>query len=72
MTTLLLASASPARLATLRSAGIEPQVQVSSVDEPALLDQAAAAAAAAGTGPVPAAEQVLLLARAKARDVRAT
>ncbi|MDD9206404.1 Maf family protein [Georgenia sp. 10Sc9-8] len=64
MTTLLLASASPARLATLRSAGLDPLVAVSAVDEPALL-----AAAGAGTGRVPAAEQVLLLARAKARDV---
>ena len=60
MTTLVLASASPARLATLRSAGIEPTVAVSSVDEPAVL---------AAAGDVPPAEAVLLLARAKARDV---
>ncbi len=33
MTTLVLASRSPARLATLRSAGIEPVVVVSGVDE---------------------------------------
>ena len=72
MTTLLLASASPARLSTLRSAGIEPLVAVSAVDEPALLSEAAAAAAAAGRGEVPATEQVLLLARAKARDVLTT
>ncbi|MFC7405008.1 Maf family protein [Georgenia alba] len=67
---LLLASASPARLATLRSAGIEPAVAVSGVDEPALLADAGRRATAAGRGPVPATEQVLLLARAKAEDVR--
>lgn len=63
MTTLVLASASPARLATLRSAGIEPTVAVSAVDEPAVL---------AAAGDVPPAEAVLLLARAKARDVAPT
>ena len=36
MTALVLASASPARLATLRSAGIEPVVIVSGVDESVL------------------------------------
>ncbi|MFF1529770.1 Maf family protein [Cellulomonas sp. NPDC058312] len=60
MTTLVLASASPARLATLRSAGIEPRVAVSAVDEPAVLRAA---------GAVPPAQAVLLLAQAKARDV---
>lgn len=60
MTTLVLASASPARLATLRAAGIEPTVAVSAVDEPAVL---------AAAGDVAPAEAVLLLARAKARDV---
>ncbi|KAE8762318.1 Maf family protein [Georgenia thermotolerans] len=69
MTSLLLASASPARLSTLRAAGIDPLVEVSGVDEDAVLAGAAAAAARAGTAPVPAADQVLLLARAKARDV---
>lgn len=60
--TLLLASASPARLSTLRAAGIEPEVVVSAVDEPAVL---------AAAGPVSSAEAVLVLARAKARDVAA-
>ncbi|GIG26034.1 Maf family protein [Cellulomonas denverensis] len=60
--TLLLASASPARLSTLRAAGIEPEVVVSAVDEPAVL---------AAAGPVSPAEAVLVLARAKARDVAA-
>ncbi len=38
MSVLVLASASPARLATLRSAGIEPVVIVSGVDESQLVD----------------------------------
>ena len=38
MTTLVLASASPARLATLRSAGVEPVVIVSGVDESQITD----------------------------------
>lgn len=37
---LVLASASPARLATLRSAGIRPEVIVADIDEDALLDNA--------------------------------
>ncbi len=56
----VLASQSPARLATLRSAGIEPHVIVSHVDEDAVL-------AAAGT--LAAADAVLALARAKAEAV---
>ena len=38
MPTLILASASPARLATLRAAGIEPEVIVSGVDESQVSD----------------------------------
>ncbi len=65
--TLLLASASPARLATLRAAGVEPLVRVSSVDE-----DAAVAAVEAVHGTLEAADVALLLARAKAEDVVAT
>jgi septum formation protein len=61
---LLLASASPARLATLRAAGLDPAVRVSSVDE-----DAAVAAAEAVHGTLEAADVALLLARAKAEDV---
>jgi septum formation protein len=57
---LYLASTSPARLATLRAAGVEPIVVPSNVDEDA-------AVAEAGT-PGPA-ETVLLLARLKAEAV---
>jgi len=59
---LILASASPARLATLRAAGVNPSVQVSSVDEPALL---------VATGTTDPTDVALLLARAKAEDVAA-
>ncbi|MBI9115144.1 Maf family protein [Sanguibacter suaedae] len=64
MTTLLLASASPARLATLRAAGVAPVVRVSGVDEDAVLD-----AARARFGALEPADAVLLLAQAKAEDV---
>jgi septum formation protein len=57
---LYLASTSPARLATLRSAGIEPVVVPSHVDE---------SAAAATAGPLSAAATVQLLARLKAEAV---
>ena len=68
MTSLLLASASPARRATLRSAGIEPLVRVSGVDEDAVLARAAEVAGA----PLAAADAVLLLAQAKAAAVAAS
>ena len=61
MTSFVLASASPARLAVLRSAGVEPVVRVSGVDEDALIAALGAAAAP---------EHVVTeLARAKAKDV---
>ncbi len=63
MTRLLLASASPARLSTLRAAGVHPAVQVSGVDEDAVLVAA---------GPLSPGDAVLTLARAKAEDVAAT
>ena len=56
----MLASASPARLGVLRSAGIDPVVEVSDVDEDALL------AANAGEAPE---KKVTLLAAAKATAV---
>ncbi|WP_432509808.1 Maf family protein [Kineococcus sp. SYSU DK001] len=60
MTTLLLASASPARLATLRAAGLDPAVLVSSVDEPAVVER---------YGVTDAEDVCLVLAKAKAEDV---
>jgi septum formation protein len=61
---LLLASASPARRSTLRAAGVDPLVRVSSVDE-----DAAVADAVASQGRLEPADIALLLARAKAEDV---
>jgi septum formation protein len=60
----VLASQSPARLATLRSAGVEPLVIVSHVDEDAILDRAHAA-----SGTLDPAPTVLELARAKCEAV---
>jgi septum formation protein len=60
----VLASASPARLATLRSAGIEPRVIASLVDEDAVLEAARSADPA-----LSAAGAALALARAKAEEV---
>ncbi|MBX3104074.1 MAG: septum formation inhibitor Maf [Cryobacterium sp.] len=59
---LYLASTSPARLKTLRAAGVEPIVVPSQVDEDAALLQA---------GPLSPADTVLLLARLKAEAVAA-
>jgi septum formation protein len=64
VTRLLLASASPARRATLVAAGIEPLVAVSGVDEDAAL-----AAARERFGDLEPADAVLVLAQAKAQDV---
>jgi len=63
---LVLASASPARLSTLRAAGVEPVVVVSSVDEDAVLAQARER-----FGELEPADAVLALAQAKAHDVAA-
>jgi len=67
VTSLLLASASPARLSTLRTAGLDPLVQVSSVDEDAVL-----AEGRARFGTLEPEDAVLLLAQAKAEDVTRT
>jgi septum formation protein len=66
VTRLLLASASPARLTTLRGAGLDPVVQVSEVDEPAVL-----ADTTRRHGALDVADAVLVLAQAKAEDVAA-
>jgi septum formation protein len=58
--TLVLASASPARLSTLRAAGVDPLVVVSSVDEDAVV---------ARYGVTDPQDVALVLARAKAEDV---
>lgn len=57
---LVLASASPGRLSTLRRAGVEPAVVVSTVDEDAVIARYDARAAE---------DIALVLARAKAEDV---
>lgn len=66
---LVLASKSPARLATLRAAGIHPLVIVSDVDEDAILATTRASHAAAGLGQLGPADAVLALSRAKAQEV---
>ena len=64
-TRLVLASASPARLSTLRSAGVDPEVIVSTVDESAVQTTAETAAGQ----PLEPGDLALLLARAKCEDV---
>ena len=64
MTRLVLASSSPARLALLRSAGIEPEIVLPETDEPAL-----AAKAKLENPNLSAQELVGLLAKAKAESV---
>ncbi|WP_084078894.1 nucleoside triphosphate pyrophosphatase [Demequina sp. NBRC 110057] len=68
---LLLASQSPARLATLRSAGIVPEVLVSGVDEDAVLAGLRALHTEQGWGEPDPADAVLALARAKAEHIAA-
>ena len=63
--TLVLASGSPARLKTLRSAGIEPQVQVRLARRPR-------GGRPRAYGELDADQVALLLARAKAEDVAST
>ncbi len=60
---LVLASASPARRATLLSAGVDPLVMVSAVDEDAVVQR---------YGVTDAQDVALVLARAKAEDVAAS
>ena len=64
MTRLVLASSSPARIALLRSAGIEPEIVLPETDEPAL-----AAKAKLENPNLSAQELVGLLAKAKAESV---
>ena len=61
---IILASASPARLGLLRSAGVEPRVEVSGIDEATV-----EARARAQHTDLVAIDIALLLARAKAEDV---
>ena len=64
MTRLVLASSSPARLALLRSAGIEPEIVLPDADEPALTAEARL------ENPNLSAQQLVgLLAKAKAESV---
>jgi len=63
----VLASASPARAATLRAAGFDPVIMVSAVDETATLNRALS-----DHPDLPPTQQVQILAQAKAKDVAAS
>ncbi|HLS03029.1 MAG TPA: nucleoside triphosphate pyrophosphatase, partial [Beutenbergiaceae bacterium] len=63
MVSLVLASASPARAATLRAAGLSPTIHVADLDEHDVLRQAAP------SGGLTVAESVMMLAQAKAHAV---
>jgi len=64
--TVVLASASPARAATLRAAGINPLIKVANLDETALLAQTAQHT------PLTVCQSVQVLAQAKAQAVAAS
>ncbi|WP_240643902.1 Maf family protein [Antribacter gilvus] len=64
---MVLASRSPARLATLKAAGVRPDVLVSGVDEERVLSDAATR-----FGDLDPVDAVLILAQAKAEDVAST
>ncbi|WP_062203323.1 Maf family protein [Demequina salsinemoris] len=68
----VLASQSPARLTTLRAAGVDPEVIVSDVDEDAALAHAREAHLASGLGELAFDDSVLVLAQAKAEAVADT
>lgn len=61
---LVLASASPSRRTILTDAGLDFEIVVSQVDEPAVV-----AAAQEAAGPLSPADEAMLLAQAKAEDV---
>ncbi len=71
MIRVVLASKSPARLATLRAAGITPLVRMSDVDEDAILT-ALPGGRAFGLGATTPADEVTALAAAKCRAVAAS
>lgn len=62
----ILASASPARLATLRAAGIEPEVLISDIDEGSIIDEIRRSA----NGRIQPSIEVMALADAKGQAVQ--